>query len=83
MDTTWNLLDQRMSLGSMSRANQGERRVLTRRFQAALNEDWRSKVRRTGEEIEALVLNDQVREAQSKSKLWYQEAKGHQSLQHQ
>ena len=40
--------------------------MLTRRFQVALKEDRRSKIRRAGEEIETLVLNDQVREAWSK-----------------
>ena len=30
-----------------------------------------------GEDIDALVLKDQVREAWSKTQRWYQEAKGH------
>ena len=38
-DTTCNMAYERTSLGSKSRANQEERRVLTRRFQAAL---WRT-----------------------------------------
>ena len=49
-----------MELGKKIRTNQGERRVLTRRFHAALKEDRRSRVRRAGEEIKTLVSNDQV-----------------------
>ena len=52
--------------------------MLTRRFQAALKEDRRSRVRREGEEIETLVSNDKVREAWSKNQRCYQETKGHQ-----
>ena len=52
--------------------------MLTRRFQAALKEDRRRRVRRAGEEIETLVSNDELREAWIKTQRWYQEAKGHQ-----
>ena len=45
-DTTWKLADQRKALGRKSRANQEERRVLTRWFQAALKEYMRSRVSR-------------------------------------
>ena len=62
-DTSWKLTDQRMALGRKISANQGERRVLTRRFQAALKEYRRSRARRAGEEINALVSKNQVREA--------------------
>ena len=79
-DTTWKIAYQKTALGRKSRTNQGEHMVLTRRFQAALKEDKRSRVRRVGEEIEALVSNDQVREAQSKNQQWYREAKGNQVL---
>ena len=58
----FNMAYERTALGRKSRANQEERRVLTRRFQAALKEDGRSRVRRVGEEINSLVSNDQVRE---------------------
>ena len=78
MDTTWKLADQRPELGKKSRANQGERRVLSRRFQAALKEDMRSRVKRAGEDIDALLSNDQLIEAWSKTQRWYLEAKGHQ-----
>ena len=53
-------------MGRKSRANQGEHRVLTRRFQAALKEDRRSRMRKAGENIETLVSNNQVREEWSK-----------------
>ena len=66
-DTTWKLSDQRTALESKCRSNQGEHRVLTQSIQAALKEDRRFRVRKEGEEIEALVLNDQVREAWSKT----------------
>ena len=36
-----------------------------------------------GEEIDEVVSRDQVREAWSKTKRWYQETKGHQVLPHQ
>ena len=42
-----------------------------------MKEDRISRTRRAGEEIEALVSKDQVREAWSKTQLWYQEDKGH------
>ena len=42
-----------------------------------MKEDRRSRVRRAGEEIEELVLNDQVIEAWSKTQRWYQKDKGH------
>ena len=48
-----------------------------RRFQVALKEDRRSRVKRAEEDIETLVLNSQVREAWSRTQWWYQEAKGH------
>ena len=76
-DTTWKIADQRTALGRKRRTNQGEHRVLTRRFQAALKEDRKIRVRRAGEDIEALVPNDKVREAWSKTQWWYQEAMGH------
>ena len=44
LETIWKLEDQRMALGRKSRSNQGERKVLTQRFQAALKEDRRSRV---------------------------------------
>ena len=62
-ETTWKLVDQRMELGKKRRANQGERRLLAQRFQAALKEDRRIRVRREGEEIKALVEKYQVIEA--------------------
>ena len=71
LDTTWKLADKRTALGRKCRANQGERRVLTRSFQAALKEDRRCRVRRAGEETEALVSNNQVREAWIKNQRWY------------
>ena len=77
LDTTWKIADQRTELGRKIRTNQGEHRVLTRQFQAALKEDRIIRLRRAGEEIKALVPNNQVREALSKTKRWYQEAKGH------
>ena len=77
-DTTWNIADQRTALVRKSRTNQGELRELMQRFQAALKEYRRSRVRRVGEEIESLVSNDQVREVRSKNQRWYLEAKGHQ-----
>ena len=52
--------------------------MLKQRFQADLNEDRRSRVRREGRYIKTLVLKDQVRKAWSKTQRWYQEAKGHQ-----
>ena len=67
-----------MALGKNSRANQVERRVLTQRFQVAVNAEMRSRVRRAGEEIKSLVPNDQVIEAWSKPQRWYQESKGNQ-----
>ena len=76
-DTTWNIADQRTALVRKSRTNQGELRVLTQRFQAALKEYRRSRVRRVGEEIEALVSNNQVRDVWSKTRRWCQESKGH------
>ena len=45
--------------------------MLTRQFQAALKEDRRSRLMRAGEEIKALVSNDQVREAWIKNQRWY------------
>ena len=77
LDTTWKIADQRTELGRKIRTNQGEHRVLTRQFQAALKEGRIIRLRRAGEEIKALVPNNQVREALSKTKRWYQEAKGH------
>ena len=65
--TTWKIADQRTSLGRKSVTNQGEHRVLTRQFQSALKEDRKSRVRRAGGKIEALVSNDQVREASNKT----------------
>ena len=50
--------------------------MLTRRFQSALMEDRRIRARRAGEDIKALMLNNQVREPWSKTKGWYREAKG-------
>ena len=76
-DTTWKIEDQRTALGMKIRTNQGERRVLTRRFQAALKEYRRIKVRRVGNEIKTLVSNNQVREAWSKTQRWYRVSKGH------
>ena len=76
-DATWKIADQRTALGRKRRNNQGEHRVLTRRFQAALKEDRKIRVRRAGEDIEALVPKDKVREAWSKTQWWYREAKGH------
>ena len=46
--------------------------MLSQRFQAALKEDRICRVRRAGEAIKALVLNDQVREAWNKTQRWYQ-----------
>ena len=43
-----------------------------------MKEDRKIRVRRAGEEIEALMSNNQVRELWSKTQRWYQEAKGHQ-----
>ena len=43
-----------------------------------MKEDRISKVRRAGEEVNALVSNNQMREACNKTQQWYQEAKGHQ-----
>ena len=45
-----------MALGSRSRTNQGEPRVLTRSFQAALKEDRRSRLTKAVEEIKKLVI---------------------------
>ena len=39
LEITWNLADQRTVLGRKIRANQGEQRLLTQRFQATLKED--------------------------------------------
>ena len=47
-DTTWKIADQRTEQGRKSRTNQGEHRVLTRRFQAELKEDRKIRVRRVG-----------------------------------
>ena len=70
-DTTWKVADQRTALVRKSRTDQGEHRVLTRQCQAALKEDRRNRVRREGEEIEALLSNDQVIEVWSKNQWWY------------
>ena len=45
--------------------------MLTPRFQEAPKEDRRSRLRRVGEDIEALVSNDKVREVWSKTQQWY------------
>ena len=45
--------------------------MLTRRFQAALKEDRKSRASREGEEIKTLVWNDQLREVWSKNQQWY------------
>ena len=60
-DTTWRMVDQRAELGRKCIANQGERRMLTRGFQAALKEGIICRVRRAGGEIEALAAKDQLR----------------------
>ena len=44
-----------------------------------MKKDMKIRVRRAGEEIEALMSNNQVRELWSKTQRWYQEAKGHQA----
>ena len=77
LDTTWKIADQRTALVRKSRTNQGEHRVLTQRSQADLNEDRKIRMRRAGEEIKALMSNNQVKEAWSKTQRWYREAKGH------
>ena len=64
-------------MGRKSRSNQIEHRLLTQRFKASLKDDRRIRVRREGEEIKALVSNDQLREAWRKTQGWYREAKGH------
>ena len=61
-------------------SNQGECRMLSKSYRAALKEDRICNVSRVGEEIESLVAIDQLREAWSKTKRWYQESKGHRSL---
>ena len=60
-ETTWKLSGQRTALGKKSIDNQGELRVLTRRFQDALKEYRGSRVRRLGGGIDTLVSNNQVR----------------------
>ena len=77
-ETTWKIADQRTALLSKTRTNQEEHRVLTRRFQEALKEDRRSRARRAGGGIKAVVSNNQVIEAWSKTQRWYQESKVHQ-----
>ena len=58
-DITWRLADQRAALGRKLTANQGEQRMLMRRFQAALKEDRRCRVRRDGKGINSLVAKYQ------------------------
>ena len=70
-ETTGKIVDQRTALGRKSRTNQGEHRVLTRRFQAALKKGRRSRVRRAVEEIKTLLSNNQVIESWSKTQRWY------------
>ena len=76
-DTTWKLADQRMALRSNFMENQQERRTATRRFHLALRKESRYRVRKVGEEIKELVVNDQLREVWNKIQRWYQEYKGH------
>ena len=65
-DVTCIMVYQRTELGQKHTENQQERRTSTRRFQAALKEDRRFRVRKVGEEIESLVANDELREVWSK-----------------
>ena len=51
LDTSCKIFYHRTALGRKIRTNQGEHRVLTRRFQVSLKEDSRSRLRRVGEEI--------------------------------
>ena len=67
LDINWKMAYKRTELGRKCRVNQGEHRVLTQRFHMSLKEDRRYRLRRAGEEIEALVLNNQVREMWSKT----------------
>ena len=70
-EETWTLADQRTSLVRNITENQQERMTATRRFHAALREDRRFKVRKSGEEIKSLVENDQMQEAWNKIQRWY------------
>ena len=73
------MADQRTALGRKLTENQQYHRTATQRFQADLKEDRICRARKTGEDIDSLVQNDQLQEARSKIKRWYREAKGHQS----
>ena len=66
-----------MALRQTHTANQRERRTTTRRFQAALREDSRSRVRKARRGGESLVVNNQLREAWSNIHRQYQKFKGH------
>ena len=79
-DTTSRLVDHRAELGRKCIANQGERKMLTLSFQAALKEGRRCIVMRAGEKIKTLVSKDQLREVWNKTQRWYREAKGHQYI---
>ena len=60
-----------MALVSNITAKQIERRMLTRRFQVALKEDRRCRVRRLGEYINSLVENNQPIEVWIKTQRCY------------
>ena len=51
--------------------------MATRRFQEALKEDRRYRVRKAGEEIETLVESAQTREVWINIQRWYLQEKGH------
>ena len=60
-EATWRLADQMTSLIWTHTAGQRERRTAMGRFQTALKEDRRCRVRKAGEKIETLVETEQMR----------------------
>ena len=60
-DITWSLEDQMAEMGRKCIANQGEHRILMWRFQVALKEDRRCRVRRAVGGVEALVVKYHLR----------------------